>query len=71
MTPGLTSTHLYNHYFRYYRYCRYSQVPFLRTEYLRSAFQLGHTNEVRISLDTQLAMSREEGAPRPPGGWCR
>ncbi|PNH00668.1 Vacuolar transporter chaperone 4 [Tetrabaena socialis] len=47
------------------------QEPYLRTEYRRSAFQLSHTNAVRISLDTQLAMSREAGAPRAPGGWCR
>ncbi|GLI63728.1 hypothetical protein VaNZ11_006791, partial [Volvox africanus] len=48
-----------------------NQEPHLRTEYRRTAFQLSSTNAVRISLDTQLAMTRELGAPRAPGGWCR
>ncbi|KAG2491701.1 hypothetical protein HYH03_010068 [Edaphochlamys debaryana] len=47
------------------------EEPYLRTAYRRSAFQLASTNAVRISIDTQLAMSREAGAPRAPGGWCR
>ncbi|KXZ43931.1 hypothetical protein GPECTOR_77g28 [Gonium pectorale] len=47
------------------------QEPYLRTEYRRSAFQLSHTNAVRISIDTHLVMTREAGAPRGPGDWCR
>ncbi|KAG2494139.1 hypothetical protein HYH03_007777 [Edaphochlamys debaryana] len=47
------------------------QEPHLRTVYTRSAFQRETTNDVRISLDTDLVFLRELGAPRAPGGWCR
>jgi len=33
--------------------------PMIRTQYLRAAFQLSEDNSVRISLDTQLAMHKE------------
>ena len=35
------------------------QIPFLRTSYRRTAFQLSTDNIVRISLDTNLLMARE------------
>ncbi|KAL4433860.1 hypothetical protein ABPG75_000301 [Micractinium tetrahymenae] len=47
------------------------QVPLMRTVYRRTAFQEASNNLVRISLDTQLHMVREHGAPRAPGDWCR
>lgn len=47
------------------------QVPLMRTVYRRTAFQEASNNLVRISLDTQLHMVREHGAPAVPGDWCR
>ena len=48
------------------------QTPVLRTLCNRAAFQEPSTNEVRISLDSQLHMIREGGAsPKQPGDWCR
>jgi hypothetical protein len=45
--------------------------PMIRTSYYRSAFQLSTSNEVRISLDTQMTLLneyREGGHPTEP--WC-
>lgn len=45
--------------------------PMIRTSYYRSAFQLSTSNEVRVSLDTQMTLLneyREEGHPEEP--WC-
>ena len=48
------------------------QAPVLRTLCNRAAFQESSTNEVRISLDSQLHMIREGAAsPKQPGDWCR
>jgi hypothetical protein len=47
------------------------QVPLLRTVYRRTAFQKSSDNIVRISLDTDLHMIRELGAPSVAGDWCR
>jgi SPX domain protein involved in polyphosphate accumulation len=47
------------------------QSPILRTCYRRTAFQESSNNLVRISLDADLFMVREAGAPRLPGDWCR
>lgn len=47
-----------------------NEEPLMRTEYRRVAFQESSSNEVRISLDSQVRMIREKGAPRG-GGWCR
>ena len=48
------------------------QVPVLRTLCHRAAFQESSSNEVRISLDSQLHMIREgPTAPKQPGDWCR
>lgn len=52
--------------------CGNVQTPVLRTLCNRAAFQEPSTNEVRISLDSQLHMIREGGAsPKQPGDWCR
>lgn len=45
--------------------------PLLRTCYRRTAFQESSNNLVRVSLDTNLHMVSELGAPRAPGDWCR
>mmetsp|Transcript_24076 Transcript_24076/g.66992 ORF Transcript_24076/g.66992 Transcript_24076/m.66992 type:complete len:685 (+) Transcript_24076:97-2151(+) len=45
--------------------------PILRTSYYRCAFQLSTSNEVRISLDTQMTLLNEfiqDGHPSKP--WC-
>jgi len=45
--------------------------PILRTSYYRCAFQLSTSNEVRISLDTQMTLLNElrpDGHTTPP--WC-
>jgi len=44
--------------------------PMIRTSYYRSAFQLATSNEVRISLDTQMTLLDEyrHGKLEPP--WC-
>lgn len=47
------------------------QVPMVRTQYMRSAFQEATSNAVRISIDTDLKMIREKNAPKKPGDWCR
>lgn len=47
------------------------QVPMVRTQYMRSAYQEATSNAVRISIDTDLKMVRERGAPRREGDWCR
>jgi len=47
------------------------QVPMVRTQYMRSAFQEATSNAVRISIDTDLKMIREKSAPRKSGDWCR
>jgi hypothetical protein len=49
-----------------------SLQPFIRTCYYRCAFQLATSNDVRISLDTQMSLINEYrpgGHPSPP--WCR
>lgn len=46
--------------------------PFIRTCYYRCAFQLSTSNDVRISLDTQMSLINEyrsNNHPSPP--WCR
>ncbi|OEH78663.1 hypothetical protein cyc_01681 [Cyclospora cayetanensis] len=48
--------------------------PMLRTSYLRAAFQLATSNEVRISLDTNLCMVNEFRPQRQEesgSNWCR
>ncbi|KAL8271538.1 hypothetical protein Esti_004573 [Eimeria stiedai] len=48
--------------------------PMLRTSYLRAAFQLATSNEVRISLDTNLCMVNEYRPQRhdeASTNWCR
>jgi uncharacterized membrane protein YidH (DUF202 family) len=46
--------------------------PLLRTSYARTAFQSDADNLVRLSLDTELAMTAEAGGPPPRGGaWAR
>eukprot|EP01071_Lankesteria_metandrocarpae_P011888 Lankesteria_metandrocarpae@DN5475_c3_g1_i12.p1 len=52
---------------------RHNLKPMLRTSYLRSAFQLASTNEVRISLDTNLCMVDEfiESGGLSGHQWCR
>ena len=50
----------------------FSLQPFIRTCYYRCAFQLATSNDVRISLDTQMSLINEYrpgGHPVPP--WCR
>jgi uncharacterized membrane protein YidH (DUF202 family) len=50
----------------------YKLQPFIRTSYYRCAFQLSTSNDVRISLDTQMSLINEYipgGHPREP--WCR
>ncbi len=47
------------------------QVPMVRTQYMRSAFQEATSNAVRISIDTDLKMIREKNASRKSGDWCR
>ena len=47
------------------------QEPVLRTVCDRTAFQEAGDNAVRISLDANLHMVREQGAPRTPGDWFR
>ena len=47
------------------------QIPMVRTQYMRSAFQEATSNAVRISIDTELKMIREKDAPRRSGDWCR
>jgi hypothetical protein len=42
--------------------------PKLRTSYNRTAFQLSTNNDVRISLDTELTLSRDWTSA---SGWCR
>ena len=49
-----------------------SLQPFIRTCYYRCAFQLATSNDVRISLDTQMSLINEfrpNGHPTEP--WCR
>jgi SPX domain protein involved in polyphosphate accumulation len=49
-----------------------SLQPFIRTCYYRCAFQLATSNDVRISLDTQMSLINEYRSgshPSPP--WCR
>jgi len=48
-----------------------TQIPMVRTQYMRSAFQEATSNAVRISIDTDLKMIREKNAPRIKGDWCR
>ncbi|KAL6780753.1 hypothetical protein ACKKBF_B11890 [Auxenochlorella protothecoides x Auxenochlorella symbiontica] len=50
---------------------REAQEPFLRTTYQRTAFQASDSAAVRISMDSDLRMIREAGAPRARGDWCR
>ncbi|KAK2077709.1 hypothetical protein QBZ16_004555 [Prototheca wickerhamii] len=50
---------------------REGQAPFLRTCYSRTAFQTADSAEVRISMDSDLRMISEVGAPVAPGDWCR
>ena len=45
--------------------------PRVRTFYNRTAFQLPGDARVRISLDTELCMIREDGPKRSGGGWKR
>ena len=49
--------------------------PFVRTQYMRSAFQMGHDRSVSFTLDTNLVMLKEnpEGAPTCAisGRWFR
>eukprot|EP00742_Colponemidia_sp_Colp-10_P005749 GILJ01006144.1.p1 GENE.GILJ01006144.1~~GILJ01006144.1.p1 ORF type:complete len:1035 (-),score=198.45 GILJ01006144.1:482-3319(-) len=44
--------------------------PVCRTVYSRTAFQLSSSNDVRVSLDTNLRISNEAG-PRKIKHWCR
>ena len=44
--------------------------PVMRTVYSRTAFQDSAGPAVRVSLDMQLHMLREEH-PRQAGNWCR
>jgi SPX domain protein involved in polyphosphate accumulation len=44
--------------------------PFIRTCYYRCAFQLSTSNDVRISLDTQMSLINEFRSPMSPP-WCR
>ena len=46
------------------------QKPVMRTVYSRTAFQDSAGPAVRVSLDMQLHMLREEH-PRQAGNWCR
>ncbi|KFM23559.1 Vacuolar transporter chaperone 4 [Auxenochlorella protothecoides] len=50
---------------------REAQGPFLRTTYQRTAFQASDSAAVRISMDSDLRMIREAGAPRARDDWCR
>merc|ERR1711937_707824 len=43
------------------------QIPMVRTQYMRSAFQEATSNAARISIDTELKMIREKDAPRRSG----
>ncbi|KAJ3097239.1 vacuolar transporter chaperone [Phlyctochytrium planicorne] len=45
--------------------------PMVRTSYNRTAFQLPADARVRISLDTELCMVREDGPTRCNGNWRR
>ena len=47
-----------------------SLQPFIRTCYYRCAFQLSTSNDVRISLDTQMSLINEYRSPMTPP-WCR
>lgn len=47
------------------------QKPLLQTSYRRTAFQLSTDNIVRVSLDTDLMMTRDTPNCRTPGDWCR
>ena len=47
------------------------QEPLLRTVYRRTAFQKSTDNIVRISLDADMQIIGELGAPRAHGDWCR
>lgn len=45
--------------------------PMVRTSYYRCAFQLATSNEVRISLDTQMTLINEfQGEGHPSDAWC-
>ena len=44
--------------------------PFTRTCYQRSAFQLTDTNDVRITLDTNLIFVDESGHTATEERWC-
>eukprot|EP00744_Colponema_vietnamica_P007778 GILI01011149.1.p1 GENE.GILI01011149.1~~GILI01011149.1.p1 ORF type:complete len:736 (+),score=270.77 GILI01011149.1:82-2289(+) len=44
--------------------------PMVRTTYLRAAFQLSSSNDVRISLDTRLSLVNEN-VERTSDLWCR
>merc|ERR1719183_2997542 len=45
--------------------------PLVRTSYYRCAFQLATSNEVRISLDTQMTLINEfQGEGHPSDAWC-
>lgn len=53
------------------------QVPVLRTEYQRTAFQRYDSNALRISLDANMLLLREQPPPADGGGggaasgaWC-
>jgi SPX domain protein involved in polyphosphate accumulation len=46
------------------------QLPHLRTEYQRSAWQAYDNNTVRVSLDEDMLLIRERDAPMTLGDWC-
>ncbi|KAK9808768.1 hypothetical protein WJX72_003237 [[Myrmecia] bisecta] len=48
-----------------------SQDPSMRSVCSRTAFQETSNNLVRVSVDTDLHMLKERGAPRAAGDWCR
>jgi len=46
--------------------------PIIRTSYYRCAFQLSTSNDVRVSLDTQMTLLNEfVGEDHPNEPWCR
>ena len=47
-----------------------SQVPHLRTEYPRCAWQAYDNNTVRVSLDEDMLLIRERDAAVASGDWC-
>ena len=44
------------------------QHPMLRTQFCRTAFHGGTTNDLGITLDIELSMFREQSEH---GAWCR